>query len=259
MQFSVITPSFNQRVYLEQTAASVLGQSGGVELRWIVMDGGSTDGTVDFLRSLTDPRVQWTSEKDRGQADALNKGLARATGEVIGWINSDDLYASGALAAVAAALVQNPQAGWAIGQCDIIDASNRTIRPGVTRYKNRGLRRYSYRRLLRENFISQPAVFFRRDWLNRVGPLDASLHHAMDYDLWLRLAGLGDPIVLNQILAHFRIHSTSKTGMLVRDRFNEDLAVAARHVGNDRLSYRLHRLNVEKIVWAYRAMRLLRR
>jgi glycosyltransferase involved in cell wall biosynthesis len=259
MRFSIVTPSFNQRIYLEQTAASVLGQAGGLELEWIVVDGGSTDGTVDFLRSLADPRVHWTSEPDQGQADALNKGLQRASAEIIAWLNSDDLYAQGALADVAGAFAQHPQAGWVIGQCDIIDAENRPIRDGVTRYKNRGLRRYRYRRLLRENFISQPAVFFRRDWLERVGPLDASLHHAMDYDLWLRLGQLGDPVVLNRPLAHFRIHSTSKTGMLVRDRFKEDLAVAARHAGEDRLSYRLHRLNVEKIVWAYRAMRLLRR
>src|ERR1700677_676941 len=187
MRFNILTPSFNQASFLRPAIDSVLEQQGNFELSLIVIDGGSTDGTVDLLQSTTDPRLQWTSRPDAGQADALNQGLARADGDVIGWLNSDDLYAPGALALVAKAFTENPAAGWLAGQCDIIDAGDQPIRPGVTRYKNRSLARYSYRRLLRENFLSQPAVFWRRESVQRVGPLDASLHHAMDYDLWLRL------------------------------------------------------------------------
>ena len=259
VRFCIITPSFNQCDFLKQTASTVLEQAGPFDVSWLIVDGGSTDGTVEFLRSIPDPRLRWTSEPDGGQADAVNKGLRQAQADVIGWINSDDLYTPGTFAAVAAAFDRHPQAGWLLGQSDIVDERGSEIRRGITRYKNRGLARYSYRRLLRENFISQPAVFWRKSFGQEVGLLDPSLHHAMDYDLWLRMGRRGDPIILNQLLTHFRIHAGSKTGTCIRERFREDLAVAGRHVGNDRLSWCVHRANVEKIVWAYRAMRLLRR
>lgn len=257
MRICVVTPSFNQLEYLQQTARSVLSQTGDFELAWRVVDGGSRDGTVDFLKSISDPRLRWISEPDRGQTEALNKGVRDADGDVIGWLNSDDLYAPGALAAVAAALRSRPEAAWVAGRCDIINADGRTIRSGVTRYKDRRLAKYSYRRLLRENFLCQPAVFWRRKSGEEVGPLDASLHHAMDYDLWLRLGRVSDPIVLDRLLAHFRVHPRSKTGRLIRERFDEDLRVADRYFGDDRRSRWIHRFNVEKIVWAYRLMRLL--
>ena len=259
VRFCIITPSFNQRDFLAQTARSVLDQTGPFEITWRVFDGGSTDGTVELLRSITDPRLHWTSEPDRGQSHAVNKGLDRADGDIIGWINSDDLYTPGTFAAVAEAFARRPDAGWLIGQSDIVDANGIEIRRGVTRYKNHGLARYSYRRLLRENFISQPAVFWRKSFGDRVGLLDESLHHAMDYDLWLRMGRHGDPVVLNQVLTHFRIHASSKTGTWIRERFREDLIVTRRHVGNDRLSWCVHRANVEKIVWAYRLLSVLHR
>jgi glycosyltransferase involved in cell wall biosynthesis len=259
MRISIVTPSFNQASFLRLTIGSVLKQQGNFELTLIVIDGGSTDGTVDLLRSIPDPRLKWTSSPDAGQADAVNKGLQSATGDIIGWLNSDDLYTPGTLAAVTTAFAQTPQAGWLIGQADIINATGQEIRSSVTLYKNRGLAKYSFRNLLRENFISQPAVFWRREVGDRVGRLDISLHHAMDYDFWLRFAKTGGPIVLDRVLSHFRIHSTSKTGTQTRQRFNEDYKVAARHAGADRFSLLLHRLNVEKIVWAYRLMRLLGR
>lgn len=259
MKLSIVTPSFNQRDFLRATLNSILSQQGDFEIESIVMDGGSTDGTVELLKSINDPRVIWRSEKDHGQADALAKGLAIATGEIVGWINSDDLYVDGAFAAAVEAFTAKPQAGWLVGRCDIIDENDREIRANVTRYKNWLLSRYSYRRLLRENCISQPAVFWRREFGQSVGPIDASLHHAMDYDLWLRMGKAGDPIILDRPVARFRIHSKSKTGQLVRERFDEDLAVAKRYVGSDWISGAIHRFNVEKIVWSYRVMRLFRR
>src|SRR5947209_7610807 len=110
MRFTIVTPSFNQREFLGRTAESILSQAGGFDLQWIVIDGGSTDGTLDLLRDLAarDPRVHVTSEADRGQAHAINKGLARAGGDVVGWLNSDDLYAHGALAAVDDAFTKHP-------------------------------------------------------------------------------------------------------------------------------------------------------
>lgn len=253
MKFSIITPSFNQCSYLRRTMRSILGQQGAFDLEWIVMDGASTDGTVQLLRGASDPRIIWQSQKDAGQSDALNKGLHLATGDIIGWLNSDDLYTSDALSTVAGALLAHPSAQWVVGRCGIIDQDDRPIRPSITRYKNRLLDRYSRRRLLGgENPISQPAVFWRRSFGQAVGGLDASLHHAMDYDLWLRMSRQADPLILPHDLALFRIHPSSKSGTQTAQRFAEQYAVARRYFDGDSLVHLCHWFNVQKIIWGYR-------
>jgi glycosyltransferase involved in cell wall biosynthesis len=256
MRISIVTPSFNQREYLAQTLQSVLGQQGSFDLEHLVVDGQSTDGSVELLRSNNDPRLKWSSGKDSGQSDAINRGLRQVSGDVVGWLNSDDLYTPHSLAVVSQAF-DDSSVNWVVGRCQIIDSVGNIIRPGITRYKDRLLDRYSYESLLRENCISQPAVFWRRTFGERVGLLDESLHHAMDYDLWLRMAKLDKPKILPQVTSQFRIHPASKSGRLNRERFNEDLAVAARHFNGNHLSLWIHRLNNEKIVWAYRLMQLI--
>lgn len=257
MKISVITPSYNQCCYLSRTLESVLSQHGDFELEWVVVDGGSKDGTVELLKSIRDPRLRWTSGPDSGQSQAINKGLDAITGEVVAWLNSDDLYAPGALAAVAEAFTSHPQAQWVIGRCEIIDAEDRVIRAGVTRYKDHLLRRYSYRSLLRQNCISQPAVFWRADFGRRMGGPDETLHYTMDYDLWLRMARASEPLILDRVLARFRIHDQSKSGQMNREQFDEQYRVAARFFEGDVISRWMHRFHVEKIVWAYRLMRLI--
>jgi glycosyltransferase involved in cell wall biosynthesis len=257
MRLSVVTPSFNQREYLRQTLESVLKQQGDFELEELVVDGASTDGTVELLQDMGDSRLKWTSEKDNGQSDAINRGLRRVTGDVVGWLNSDDLYVPGALATVAAAF-GDPAVQWVVGRYQIIDPAGNVIRSRIARYKDRSLDRYSYRKLLRENFIAQPAVFWRREFGQRIGELDESLHYTMDYDWWLRMGRLSEPRILNSVLAQFRIHPQSKSGRVNREQFDEGYRVACRYFGSDRMSRWAHRFNVEKIVWAYRLMRLAR-
>jgi glycosyltransferase involved in cell wall biosynthesis len=258
VKLSIVTPSYNGLRFLPRAADSILSQSGDFELEWIVVDGASTDGTVEFLRNLNDSRVHWASEPDRGQSDAINKGLSRATGDVVAWLNTDDVYISGALAEVARAFESNPDTRWLVGRYEVIDEQDRPIRSTVVRYKERSLRRYTYRALLRENFISQPAVFWRRGFGHDVGRLDESLHWTMDYDLWLRMGRIAEPLFLDRVLARFRLYPESKTGKVDRRQFDEQYAVAKRYFGDDRISRLVHRFNVEKIVWAYRVMRLLR-
>lgn len=259
---SIITPSLNLLHYLRRTADSVLSQRGPFELEWRVVDAGSTDGTVPFLAELAarDERVRYTSEPDRGQSDAINKGMAAATGDIVAWLNADDLYADGALASVVQAFAEHPDAQWLVGRYQVIDEADRPIRGRIVRYKQRRLGRYSYRRLLRENFIPQPAVFWRRAFGAAMGPLDESLNWTMDYDLWLRMGKHAPPLVVDRLLALFRHHATSKSGDFNRRQFDEGYEVALRHVPpGDRMTRIAHRLNVEKIVWAYRALRLLGR
>lgn len=257
MKLSIITPSFNQAAFLRATAESILSQEGQFQLQWIVVDGGSSDGSVEFLRRLEDPRLTFTSEPDHGQSDAINRGLGRADGDIIGWLNSDDLYLPGTFRCVCDVFSQNPAAKWIVGACEIIDSDEQIIRRRITRYKDRQLSRYSYKRLLRENFISQPAVFWRRQFGQQVGPLDESLHYTMDYDLWLRMGRLSEPMIVDRVLSQFRLHSSSKSGAVNRRQFDEGYEVAQRYLGRDRVSSLVHKFNVEKIVWSYRAMKIL--
>ena len=211
MQISIVTPSLNQGDYIERTITSVLNQKVDFDLEYWIIDGGSTDRTLNILKKKYQGKLQWISEKDRGQSHAVNKGFEQATGNIIGWINSDDMYEEGALQKVSEVFRNNPYCQWIIGRCRIIDADDRETRKVITSYKNKWMDRYHYNRLLVENFISQPAVFFRRSFLQEVGPLDESLHFTMDYDLWLRMGAKADPVVIPEYLASFRYHTVSKT------------------------------------------------
>jgi glycosyltransferase involved in cell wall biosynthesis len=254
MKISIVTPSFNQCDFLRLTIDSVLSQEGDLDVEMLVMDGGSSDGTRQLLQSIADPRLTWISEPDRGQTDALCKGLHRAGGEIVGWVNSDDLYTPGALQAVAAAFAAHPDAGWLVGRCQIVDAEGREIQRWIARYKDRRLLRYSFPRLLQENFICQMSVFWRREFGRQVGDPDVSLHHAMDYDLWLRMASRSDPLIVDRVLSQFRWHGGSKTNTVTRERFREHCAVARRH--GQRYPWRLlmNRLQAEKAILAYTLM-----
>lgn len=255
----IVVPSYNQARYLPRTLDSILSQQGDFALDVLIIDGQSTDGTLEYLQSLDDPRVRWISEKDDGQSDAINKGLSQVTGDVVTWLNSDDIYCDGALARVAQAFTQNTDARWLVGQCVIIDEQDQPIRRSVTRYKNRQLARYSRRRLLRENFISQMSVFWRGEFGKQVGLLNTELYYTMDYDLWLRMSKVCDPLILPENLGCFRWYAASKSGKVNRRQFDEQYEVAWPHLVGDPVSRLIHRLNVEKVVWAYRLMRLLGR
>ena len=256
---SVVTPLYNMAGFLPRTARSILDQTGDFDLEWIVTDGQSTDGGVDLLSQLarTDPRVKWTSEPDHGQSNAINKGFSRASGTILAWLGADDLYEPGAIAKVVEMFSARPDVHWLVGRCAIINPDDQIIRPSIARYKQFKMRRYKYRRLLRENFIDQPSTFWRRSLFETVGPIDESLHYTMDYDLWLRFARHADPLYVDHPLARFRLHPGSKTGAVNRGQFDEQFAVASRHFGRDKVSRLIHRFNVEKIVWSYRAMKLV--
>lgn len=256
VKITVVTPSFNQGAFIERTIESVLSQRGAFELEYLVIDGGSTDSTPSILRRYAG-RLEYLSEPDQGQSDAINKGFARATGEILAWLNSDDLYLPGALDLACRAMHQ-AHVRWAFGQCRIIDEQDRQIRRVITAYKNRLSRRYSLRRLLTKSFIPQPATFFRRDLLQEVGGLDARYHYAMDYDLWLRFARVAEPEFLPYDLAAFRWHGGSKSGSNYRRVAKEALSVARRHArSGERCALFEHSLHVVSLVAGYQTLDVL--
>ena len=194
--FTIVTPCLNGAATLSSTLESVRDQGYGGEVEHVVVDGGSTDGTLDILASA--PDVRYISEPDRGLSDAVNKGIRMARNDVVGWLNADDVYLPGALGRVGKALAERPDALWATGPCLIIDADGREIRRFVTGYKSFLLRRYSYRMHLVQNFVPAPSTFVRKEAFDRVGEFDERFKYSMDYDLWLRLGRIGPPLVLDR-------------------------------------------------------------
>lgn len=202
MLFSIITICLNPGPLLDETIRSLAVQR---EAQWehLIIDGGSSDGTVERLEKAAadDDRVRWISEPDSGIADAMNKGLEMAKGEIIAFLHADDRYAhENVLADVAACFsAHGSEAGWVTGGMREIDLHGKLLR-------TLPVRRFSYRRLLRNNIIMHPATFVRCGAFQASGNFDDVLTYAMDYDLWLRLGKISPPLLLDDILTDFRVH-----------------------------------------------------
>ncbi len=252
LKISIITPCWNAAQFIEQTIQSILAQRGNFELEYIIVDGLSTDGTVDIIKKY-ESQLKWISERDNGQTSAINKGLSMATGDVVAFLNADDLYKANTLEQVAQKF-SDPKVQWLVGLCDIIDINNNEVRQAITAYKNYSLRRASHSRILAENFISQPAVFWRRELMNKAGLLDESEHYVMDYEYWLRLWQFHPPTIHNDYLASFRWYETSKSGSGFSTQFADELRVACKYASPYSWPIMLHRFNYMKIVTAYTLM-----
>lgn len=199
---SIITPSFNQAAYLEQTIQSVLHQT-GVQLEYFVIDGASKDGSLEIIQRYASQLSGWVSEPDSGQADAINKGFARASGKYIAWLNSDDIYLPDAISRAVSVLEANPDLGMVFGNAITIDPDGRTI--NQLQFGDWGLED-----LLGFRIICQPAVFMRRSILEQAGYLDPNYHFMLDHQLWLRLARLAPIQHIPEILAAARYHPQAK-------------------------------------------------
>jgi glycosyltransferase involved in cell wall biosynthesis len=253
---TIVTPCLNARTTIELALESVRTQGYEGEVEHLVIDGGSTDGTLEVLERADE--VRFTSEPDRGLSDAVNKGIRLAQGDVIGWLNADDVYLPGALARVAAALGANPQAEWATGRCLIIDAAGREIRRPVTAYKDFFLRHYSFRLHLVQNFVSCPSTFVRRSAYDAVGLLDERFRYSMDYDLWLRLAQRSEPVVIDHPLAAFRMAEGSLSMSGFDRQFAEHVQNAREHGRAHPLAVAANRALSRLIVATYHGMRMWR-
>jgi glycosyltransferase involved in cell wall biosynthesis len=201
---TIVTPSYNQAEFLEETIRSVLEQD-YPRIEYIVMDGGSTDGSLEILRRYEDRLSYWTSAPDLGQTDAINKGFALAKGEILAWLNSDDTYRPGAVSEAVDFLRSHPEVGMVYGVAYYVDAGGKILgRFPMGQISYRSLRRGA-------NTIAQQAAFFRASVWRLVGPLDPSFYYAMDWDLWVRIAAV-TPIVFHpRPWANFRLHGGSKS------------------------------------------------
>lgn len=210
---SIVTPSFNQAAYLEQTIRSVLGQE-YPRLEYLLVDGGSTDGSVGIIGRYADKLAWSVSEKDSGQADAINKGLHRAKGEIVAWLNSDDVYQPGAIAKAVTAFERNPDAGLVYG--DLL-----SINSGGQPFNLQTFQPYTLSDLMAFNIIGQPSVFMRRRVLEQAGDLDTSYHFLLDHHLWIRMASLAPLVYVSETLAAARFHAEAKN-VAQAARFGEE-------------------------------------
>jgi glycosyltransferase involved in cell wall biosynthesis len=252
---SIVTPCLDAAATIEEAVASVRAQD-YPHVEHVVVDGGSTDGTLAILDRLG---VRYVSEPDRGRAHAVNKGVALTSGDVIAWLNADDVYDPGALAAVGEAFTRTPEALWVTGYCPIIDADGEEIRGPVASYKNWLLRHYSYRLYLTQNFVSDPATFVRRTALPVEGPLQERFAISHDYDLWLHVAAQGDPVVLERPLARFRMTEGTVSMEGFELQFREHAQVARERGAGHPLAVAVNRLMSRLIVLVYHVLRLRRR
>ncbi len=233
MRFSIITPNYNGAAFLEETIRSVLAQrQEGIDLEYIIVDGGSTDGSQMIIERYRDAIAHVIVEKDNGPASAINKGFSLATGDVIAWLNADDIYFENTLPRLHDFFLHQPIYSFCFGKCLIVDTSGCEIRKSITRFKELFFPLSSQFTLQCINYISQPAMFFRRTALQQVGLLREDMVAAWDYEFLLRLWRYGDcGIVSGGPLSAFRWHESSISGKQFYIQFKEEIEAAIADAG----------------------------
>ncbi len=222
---SIITPSYNQGGFIEETIKSVLSQD-YPEIEYIVIDGGSTDNTVEILKKY-EGRIKWVSEKDRGQSDAINKGFGMARGEIFAWLNSDDIYLSGAVSKAVEFLREHPDVKMIYGNARFCDERGKIIGEYCPPES------FDYKSLAFYNSICQPSTFFKRDAFFDAGGIDLTLHHLMDHDLWMKMAKKNKVAYIPEFLSIYRLHEESKSVSDLHGlkRNEESLHIRIKHYG----------------------------
>lgn len=233
---SIITPTYNNARYLPETIESICSQEGKFMVEYIIMDGGSSDNTVEILKKFEQkfrdneyPNLKsfkWVSEQDNGQTHAINKGISQATGEIIGYLNSDDTLTQNSLSKVVKFFEEKPEASWLTGRCHIIDEENQVIQKPITWYKNFWLQ-FDIRKILHVlNPVSQPSTFWKRSLHSKTGLFNESEHLVMDYEFWLRISQISEMHVTKEYLSNFRIHNLSKGSTEFRKQFQREHEVS---------------------------------
>ena len=243
-KISVVIPSYNKVRFIGQTLNSIIIQKYS-DLEVIIQDGGSTDGTLEIIRRYAKKypeMIKWESKKDKGQLDAINIGMDKAKGKILTFINADDVYESGAFNTIAKAYMEDPDALWFAGRGRVINEKDREIAKGATWYKNLFLVFNSYFFLLTLNYLMQPSVFITRQAWQKFGPFVGTSNFVMEYELWLNLATMSMPVVIDKNLSYFRLSGDNISSTLFKNTLNEDLKIVKKYTQNP-LILLGHRIN----------------
>src|SRR6185369_86427 len=231
-RISIVTPSYNQGKYLEKTILSVLDQ-GYPNLEYIIIDGGSTDESVEIIKKYQDRLAYWVREPDRGQSHAINKGFERATGEIYGWLNSDDWYHPGALQAVVEAFAANPEAGAVVGAGELLNETGYSLIMESYEISVESL--YDWV----DKFFMQPSCFFKCETWHKCGPLKENIHFAMDLDLWFRIAHEFRFAKIEFLISSSLVHKDAKTKASAASSIVDAASVIMSHGGEETAKKRL--------------------
>ncbi|MCK5113779.1 MAG: glycosyltransferase [Phycisphaerae bacterium] len=249
-KISIVTPIFNNHLYVRQAIESVLSQKGDFEIEYIIKDGGSTDGTLEILNEYAnEPGVKIITGADRSLYHALRIGYEHVTGEIGGFLCSDDFYAPGAFVKVLDEFAKYPNRDWLYGRCDIVDGESKPIRSMITSYKNIAGFWYNRWVLRCVNYVNAPATFWRMRAWTATGGMTDRYKYASDYAFWMELSLQTRGIPLHEHVSSFRRAGVSISDKHYHDQFAEELEIARNHAGL--LAYTIHRLNVWGIISIY--------
>ena len=233
-KISIVIPSYNKVKYIQKTLESIFSQN-YPKLEVIIQDGGSTDGTVKIIEKYATKHskiVKWESKKDKGQTDAINKGFKKAIGDVLTFINADDVYEKGALNKVGEYFGKHPDILWLAGKGKTINENDKEISKWTTRYKNFLLKFNKYTFLLVVNYLFQPSVFLNKKVYRKKGPFRGANEVVMEYDLWLKLGKIEMPVILNNYLSDFRLTLDNISATQFNNVLSQDFSIARKHTGN---------------------------
>jgi len=243
-KISIVIPSYNKVKYIQKTLESIVSQKyPGVEV--IIQDGGSTDGTLEIIKKYAKKHpkiISWVSQKDKGQVDAINKGFSKAKGEILTFINADDVYEKGALIKIGKLFLDDPKMLWSAGKGKVIDKKGKEISKGVTKYKNLLLTLNRYSLLSMVNYFMQPSVFLSKRAYKKYGPFVGTKDYVMEYDLWLKIAKRHMPTVLADNLSLFRIAGDNISSTQSKSLLTTDLNLARKYTNSPLIIF-LHRLH----------------
>lgn len=243
-KISIVIPSYNKASYVEATLRSIINQ-GYPNLEVIIQDGGSEDGTIEIIKRYANkyPGIfQWSSKKDKGQLDAINKGFEKASGDILTYLNADDIYKRGCLPAVGRHFKTYPTTLWVTGYGDIIDKDGRVISQFITNYKNILLNINRYWMLLMVNYITQQSTFLSKRAFNKFGPFTGTRNYVMEYDLWLKLGKDQMPLVIKKTLSSFRLTADNISSTSARELLKVDNEITKKYTNNGFL-LALHKLH----------------
>ncbi len=256
-KISIIIPSFNAVDYIERSIRSIIEQS-YPNLEIFIKDGASRDGTVGIIKHYADKYpeiIKWQSSKDRGQADAINTGMKKSTGEILSYLNADDVFKPKTLQIVGNYFLSHPDTAWICGKGDIIDEDEKLVRGWITAYKNFWLKNYSFNTLLIINYISQMGVFFRKKAFSKIGPFDAKQYYCLDYDYWLRLGREFKPGIIDEYLGSFRIVPSAKSSTGFIKQFKDEYNIAKKYTKSPMILF-FHKVHSRLIILIYSLLRI---
>lgn len=243
-KISVVIPSYNKVKFIGKTLDSIFDQK-YPNLEVIIQDGGSNDGTIGIIERFAKKypdRIRWESKKDKGQLDAINIGLNKATGEILTFINADDCYMPGAFAAISDTYIKNSDSLWFAGRGLVVDKNGKEIAKAATWYKNLFLSLNLHLGLLILNYLMQPSVFITHKAWQKFGPFIGTPDFITEYDLWLKLGRYSMPVIINKNISKFRIEQTTKTKTISGGLLSEDWKIVNKYTKNPFVLV-LHKLN----------------